>query len=105
MAIGRIKVFVANEILFATDLNTEFNNYITNAMTLTSPRTASLRMDGNILILDANLDTWIEAGTDNVIQFRIGGTDRIDFNANGIYSSTGHGLDSISLTASVFESG
>lgn len=59
----------------ASDLNTEFNNIIQNALTLISPITGTLDLDGNELILDGDADTSITANTDDQIDYKLGGTD------------------------------
>lgn len=46
MAIARIKVWVAGEVLTASDLNGEFNNILNNALSLISPLTANLALGG-----------------------------------------------------------
>ena len=83
MALARIKTWIA-EILTAADLNAEFNNILNNALTLISPLTGSLDADGQIIVLDADADTTLRAATDNVIDFRIGGTDRYKMTATGL---------------------
>ena len=50
MAIARVKVWVANEVLTASDLNSEFNSILNNATALISPLTANLDFDGFSLI-------------------------------------------------------
>ncbi len=47
MAIARIKVWVANEVLTASDLNAEFNNILDNPVSLISPLTGALNFNGN----------------------------------------------------------
>lgn len=46
MALSRVKVWSAGEILYALDLNSEFNNVLNNALSLISPLTASLNAGG-----------------------------------------------------------
>lgn len=53
MSLSRIKVWIAGEVLTASDLNTEFNNILSNPTALISPLTAALDLDGNVLTLDA----------------------------------------------------
>ena len=48
MALARIKVWIAETLTF-TDLNTEFNNVLDNALSLISPLTADLNFNGNDL--------------------------------------------------------
>ena len=52
MALSRTKVWVAEVLTFA-DLNAEFNGILNNALSLISPLTGSLDLDGNSLTLDA----------------------------------------------------
>lgn len=53
MALSRVKTWVAGEVLFAADLNAEFNNVLNNPMSLISPWTANLDADGfDLLDLD-----------------------------------------------------
>jgi len=47
MAISRVKVWVANEVLTASDLNGEFNNVLNNALSLVSPLTGNLNFNNN----------------------------------------------------------
>ena len=46
MALSRVKTWSSGEILTASDLNSEFNNILNNALTLISPLTANLDFDG-----------------------------------------------------------
>lgn len=79
MALSRVKVWAAAEVLTASDLNTEFNNILSNAFTLISPLTGNLDLNGQELILDADADTSIQADTDDQIDFKLGGTDIVQF--------------------------
>ena len=47
MALSRVKNWVAGEILTASDLNSEFNNLLNNALTLISPLTGNLNFNNN----------------------------------------------------------
>ena len=49
MAIARTKVWIANEVLTASDLNSEFNGIIDNALSLVSPWTANMSAGGFLL--------------------------------------------------------
>lgn len=75
MALARVKTWSSGEVLYATDLNNEFNNVLSNARDLVSPLTASLDLDGKELILDGDADTSITADTDDQIDVRINGAD------------------------------
>lgn len=46
MALARVKTWVSGEVLLASDLNSEFNNLLNNALTLIAPLTASLNAGG-----------------------------------------------------------
>jgi len=47
MAISRVKVWIAGEVLSASDLNGEFNNVLNNALSLVSPLTGNLDFNNN----------------------------------------------------------
>lgn len=50
MAISRVKNWVSAEVLYASDLNSEFNNILNNALSLVSPWTANMDAGGFRLI-------------------------------------------------------
>lgn len=50
MALARVKSWVALEVLFAADLNGEFNNILNNALSLISPLTGNLDVNSNQLL-------------------------------------------------------
>jgi len=75
MALSRLKVWLAGEVLTAADLNGEINNILNNGVDLWSPATKVVDINGFELILDANGDTSVTADTDNQVDFRLGGTD------------------------------
>ena len=52
-------------------------------MALTKVRGAGIDTDGQEIILDADADTTITADTDDQIDFKVGGTDRISVKASG----------------------
>lgn len=79
MAVGRVKTWIAGEVLTASDLNAEFNNILNNASDLANPLTKALDMNGFELILDANADTSITADTDDRIDLKLSGTDLFQF--------------------------
>jgi len=101
MALSRIKTWSAAEVLTASELNAEFNNILTNSLTLISPLTGNLDLDGNEFILDGDADTSISADTDDRVDFKLGGTDIFRLNTvatavNGIDftgSATGNAVD------------
>ena len=75
MSLARVKTWSAGEVLTASDLNAEFNNILNNPVSLISPLTAALDLNGVELILDGDADTSITADTDDQVDFRIGGSD------------------------------
>lgn len=83
MAVSRLKTWVDAETLEASDQNAEFNNILNNGQDLAWPATKAKDLDGQELILDADGDTSITASTDDVIDFRIGGTDRTSVGTEG----------------------
>lgn len=50
MALARVKVWVAGEVLYAADQNAEFNNILNNALSLISPLTGNLDVSTNELL-------------------------------------------------------
>jgi hypothetical protein len=69
MALSRIKTWIA-EVLTYSDLNAEFDNILNNgAGSLSSPRTANFDLNGLSVILDADGDTYMQAGTDDIVDF------------------------------------
>ena len=91
MAISRVKVFSAGEVLLASDLNSEFNNILNNPVDLWSPAGNAASMAGFALNLDSDGDSSIVAGTNNRIDFLLGGTTL--FRLNTIASAV-NGIDS-----------
>lgn len=74
MALSRVKVWSAGEILYASDLNSEFNNILNNGLSLISPLTTSLNAGGFKLtnyggtdaptsVTDAALNAFVQSGT------------------------------------------
>ena len=63
---------------------------------------ASLDMNGNELILDADADTSITADTDDQIDIRIGGSDKITINSSG---RVGIGTTDIDAPLDIVDSG
>ena len=50
MALSRVKSWIAGEVLYASDLNGEFNNILNNALALISPLTGNLDVNSNQLL-------------------------------------------------------
>lgn len=105
MALSRVKTWIAAEVLNASDLNAEFDNILNNAISLISPVTAALDMNGFEFILDADGDTSITADTDDQIDFRIGGTDRASLKSAcaGIVQMLDRDVTIASISASAVE--
>ena len=59
MALSRVKTWIAGEVLNASDLNTEFNSILNNAVSLVSPFTGAVDFDGNTITLDAAAATQL----------------------------------------------
>lgn len=74
MALARVKTWVSGEVLLASDLNSEFNNLLNNALTLIAPLTASLNAGGFKItnyggtdaptsVTDVALNAFVQGGT------------------------------------------
>lgn len=74
MAKTRVKTWATDDILTAADLNAEFDNFLTNPMDLISPAVATLDLNAQTLILDADADTNIAASSDDQIDITLGGS-------------------------------
>ena len=81
MALARVKVWVAAEVLYAADQNAEFNNILNNALALVSPWTGNMAAGANILT-----GLGLGAVTSPALQFTS------DANT-GIYSSAADTVD------------
>ena len=69
MALSRIKTWIA-EVLTFSDLNSEFNNILTNGGgSLSSPRTANFDIDGYRCTMDGAGGMWMIASTTNILDF------------------------------------
>lgn len=104
MALSRIKTWAPGEILTASDLNAELNNILSNALTLITPITGTLDLDGNELILDSDADTSIQADTDDQIDIKLGGTDIFVLNTvasavNGLAFTGSATTDAVDIAA------
>lgn len=49
MSLARVKTWNLGDVLTATDLNAEFNNILNNPISLISPVTAEIDMDGHLV--------------------------------------------------------
>jgi hypothetical protein len=77
MAVTPFKTFSAGEILTASDLNSSFAQVFDNGEDLGWPASQAKDFNGVELILDADGDTSITSDTDDQIDVKIAGTDRI----------------------------
>ena len=100
MAITRVKSWTAGEVLTANDLNNEFNNVTNNALIEPVVLTQQFDVNGQLLLLDADGDTLLDASTNNVVDVTIGGADDFRFAANSFTALSGSSitLDSGNLT-------
>ena len=98
MALTKIKLFVAGDILLASELNAEYANIYNSGEDLCTPATKAHRMDGFELTLDADLDTGILADTNDRIDMRIQAVDLFRF--DGTVGSPVNGLDFIAAVTS-----
>ncbi len=65
MAISRIKTWIANDVLTASDLNSEFNNVLNNALALVSPLTGNLDFNNNKAL---NMKLEVQSATQSASQ-------------------------------------
>ena len=98
MSLSRSKTWIAGEVLTAADLNTEFNNILTNALTLISPLTGALDADGKEIILDGDGDSSITADSDDIIDMRLQAVDLFKF--DGAAASLVNGITFAGAVAS-----
>jgi len=82
MSLGRVKNWIVNDILTASDLNAEFNNILNNASTLITPITADLSMNTKRIDFDADTDTSIRSDADDVLIVELQGSDRFIFDGD-----------------------
>lgn len=74
MALSRVKVWIAAEILTAADLNSEFNSILNNALPLISPLTGNLNFNGNqaVNLVFERLSAVAAAATEGRAYFHTG---------------------------------
>lgn len=72
MALARIKTWSSGEVLTASDLNSEFNNILNNALSLISPITGAIDMDGFSITLDGAGVTTITSSAATGLSFVTG---------------------------------
>lgn len=71
IAITYFKLYVAGEVLTASDLNSSLSYITTNALTMISPLTGNLDVDGNVLIMDSNADSTLSAVVDDILKIQL----------------------------------
>lgn len=81
MAVSALKTWIV-EVLKAADLNAEFLNIYNNGEDLGWPATKAKDLDGQRFILDADADTYIEAVTDDEIDFYAAGVKVFEISKN-----------------------
>jgi hypothetical protein len=91
MALAVYKTYSSGEILLASDLNSSFSTIHDNAISLISPITGTLDLNGNEFILDVDGDTSLTADTDDRADMRLGGVDVFRF--DGTTASVVNGID------------
>lgn len=92
MAGARVKIWIDDEVLSASDLNAEFTNILTTSDQLIgNPRTTALDMDRYELTLDQDGDTGIISDTDDRIDLKLSGSDLFRF--DGTVTTPVQGLD------------
>lgn len=71
IAITYFKLYVAGEVLTASDLNSSLSYITTNAITMISPLTGPLDVDGNILTMDSDADSTLSAVSDDILKVQL----------------------------------
>jgi hypothetical protein len=99
VALSAIKTWIAGEILFASDLNAEFANILTNGEDLGTPASKVHDMNGFELVLDADGDTGVLADTDDRIDFRLSGVDLFRWDAT--VATPVNGIDFVASATTV----
>jgi len=103
MAVSVFKTWVAGEVLTAADLNSSFTQITSNGEDLGWPATKAKDLDGQELILDSDADTSITASTDDLIDYRIGGSDATWMGWRDISNAGFLTIDPITHTADASE--
>ena len=83
-----------NELAAALGDDANFSTTVTNSIAAKLPlaggtMTGALDLDGQELKLDADADTSITADTDDVVDFKVGGTDRLRLAGNNLFLNGG----------------
>ena len=93
MAISRVKSWANGEVLTANDLNNEFNNITNNALIEPIVLTQQFDANGQLVILDADADTLLDASTDDTIDVTIANADDFRFTANTFQALSGSSIE------------
>src|SRR3990167_4324082 len=94
MALARVTTWSSGEVLTAAALNAEFDSILSNALSLISPITGTLDLNGNELILDVDADTSVTGDTDDQIDFRMGGADQVVWSTSAmVFNEQGADID------------
>ena len=100
MSIARIKNWQAGEVLTANDLENEFNNLANNVLAEPIVLSQQLDANGQLILLDADGDTLLDASVNNTVDITIGGADDFRLTANTFTALSGSSitLDAGALT-------
>lgn len=92
MAIARVKRWNPGDVLTEQDLDNEFDNLADNVVA--EPFTASQPVDvnGQLLKLDANGDTFLDASVDNTVKVFVGGAEDFRVTANTLTAISGSSI-------------
>ena len=81
-------------MLTASDLNASFAYITTNALSAISPLTGTLDADGQIIVLDADGDSSIQAATDDILTLKLQGASLFLWNG-----ATASAVNGVTMTA------
>lgn len=99
MALSALHVWIANEILFASDLNAEFANLYTSGEDLSTPATKIHDMNGFEITMDADGDSALLADTDDRLDIKLSGVRLFRF--DGTVATPVNGLDFVGSATGV----
>lgn len=92
MSIARVKNWQAGEVLTANDLENEFNNLANNVLAEPVVLSQQLDANGQLILLDADGDTLLDASVDDTVDVTIGGADDFRFTANTFTAMSGSSI-------------
>ncbi len=99
MAVTASKVWVAGEVLTASDLNGEFTNILSNGQLIGFPRTTEADFAGNEMWLDSDKDSSFTMDTDDLLELKINSKDL--FRWDGRATTPVNGLDWVASATGV----